>query len=311
MAGFSILGLSGPAFLGVYAGVAALTLLMAHLFIRSSDPTRDLSPPKVPSEPDAITLAYLAGGVGNVIRTLLFDLRQRGYVGVGADKRLEPAAGPQSGRVLDARPARVLAALRTRPTPAELFDDWTLAADLERLCAPERRRLVEQDLLAPPEVERTAQATLIVGSAVLLGLAGVKFVVALSGGHQNVIFLLLLAAVVEALLWGMVSRARKRIASARGTAYLAAIKRAYGRRLSERIVKAGGSRPAGATAFDAGSLFLVSVFGYEALKGAVEPEFMSLFKKSSSDSSGSCGSSSSCGSGDSGGGCGGCGGGGD
>ncbi len=106
MAGFSILGLSGPAFLGVYAGVAALTLLMAHLFIRASDPTRDLSPPKVPSEPDAIMLAYLAGGVGNVIRTLLFDLRQRGYVGVGADKRLEPAAGPQSGRVLDARPAR-------------------------------------------------------------------------------------------------------------------------------------------------------------------------------------------------------------
>ncbi|MBG0808550.1 TIGR04222 domain-containing membrane protein [Methylosinus sp. H3A] len=311
MAGFSILGLSGPAFLGVYAGAVAVTLLLAHLFIRASDPTRGLRPPKVPSEPDAIALAYLSGGVNNVIRTLLFDLRQRGYVGIGADGRLEPAAGPPSGRVLDARPARVLAALQARPTPEELFADWTLAADLERLCAPERRRLAEEDLLAPVEVERVARATLIAGSLVLLGLAVVKLLLAVASGRENVIFLIFLAIVAEALLWQVVSRAHKRIASARGAAYLAAIKRAYGRRLSEQLGKAGGSCSAGATAFDAGSLFLVSVFGYEALKGALEPEFMGLFKKSASDSSGSCGSSSSCSGGDGGGGCGGCGGGGD
>lgn len=309
MAGFSILGLPGPEFLALYAGVAGVTLGLSFLFIRAADPTRDMARLKVPSEPDAIALAYLSGGVNNVIRTLLFDLRQQGYVGI-ADERLQRAAGPQSGRVLDARSARVLMALSARPTPAELFADAALAADIERLCAPERRRLVENDLLAPLGVGQTAGMAFILGSIILLGLAASKLAAALLAGHRNVIFLIGLAAAAEIFLWMLTSKARKRIASARGTAYLAAIKRAYGRRLSEKLGQAK-SRPAGAAAFDAGSLFLVSIFGYEALKGALEPEFMSLFRKSASDSSGSCGSSCSSGGGDGGGGCGGCGGGGD
>ena len=39
----------------------------------------DRRPPPVPENPDAIEVAFLQGGVNQVIRTLVYDLVQRGY----------------------------------------------------------------------------------------------------------------------------------------------------------------------------------------------------------------------------------------
>lgn len=225
--GISILGLSGPAFLGLYAAVATLTLVTAYLYIRVSDPTRARAPPSVPTAPDAIALAYLSGGANNVIRTILFDLRRRGFVGVTADHRLEPTRSPEPKSALDPRAARMLEALRGRPKPDDLFSDKALAADIDQLCTTERRRLHAEDLLRPAEVDSAARGAAALGSLILIGLSGAKLYVAHSEGRDNVMFLVALAFFAEMILWAIVSRAWNRAASARGTAHVRAIRRAY------------------------------------------------------------------------------------
>jgi uncharacterized protein (TIGR04222 family) len=307
LGGFFIFQLRGPDFLALYAAAAAATLLLAFLAPRRSDPTRGRSPPLTPKAPDAVEIAYLAGGVDAVIRTLLFDLRQRDLVEVGADDRLAPTGA--QGRV-DERQRSLMRAIAQRPTISRLFRDKALRAEIESGCAAPRARLLSEDLLRPAAVERAARVALVLGSIVLIGLAGVKIAVALSTGHSNIAFLAMMAIMAEVTLIVLARRALRGVASARGRAYLEAVKTAYDGRLAEAVRKANASG-AGARAFDGGSLFLVALFGFAALKDTPYAAFAERFAAGSSDSSSSCGSSGGDGGGDGGGGCGGCGGGGD
>jgi uncharacterized protein (TIGR04222 family) len=157
--------------------------------------------------------------------------------------------------------------------------------------------LRDRNLVASASTYAARTPIFLLGSAILGGLAGLKIVVALSGGHTNIGLLSVLALICLAILFHMYRRER----TARGDRALANLKvlLAGRRRQSHRIKPGGASDDA---------LLLAAVYGFSVLPAESFPYLGRLFPKGS-DSSSSSGSScgSGCGGGGCGGGCGGCG----
>ncbi|MBM3642405.1 MAG: TIGR04222 domain-containing membrane protein, partial [Alphaproteobacteria bacterium] len=78
MQNIPLLNLPGPEFLNFFGLVVIIVLAAAYLCIRLADRTDRRPPPPVPQNPDAMEVAFLQGGVNQVIRTLIYDLAQRG-----------------------------------------------------------------------------------------------------------------------------------------------------------------------------------------------------------------------------------------
>jgi uncharacterized protein (TIGR04222 family) len=112
------LNLHGGAFLRFYALFVVLTLGISWLVLKASDRTSVRSLPRVPSDPDPIEIAYLAGGENNVIRVVLYDLIQRDLVEIDADSKLRPSAVSGSCACTAPREAAVLKGI-SHPERAE------------------------------------------------------------------------------------------------------------------------------------------------------------------------------------------------
>lgn len=304
------LNLPGPEFLNVYGVVAIVVLLATFLVIRFADHT-DKTPPPVPQKPDAIEIAFLQGGVNQVIRTIVYDLVQRGYAVLAPEDRIAPTnKQPQPGD-LDALERRVLESIQAKPKAHELFGNRTQRKVLIELLEPVRTRLAAQDLLKPASVKIWRLRAQIAGTLILAAFAGAKIYVALHTGHKNITYLSFLAGASIASLFALAYVMTRHHASRRGRAYLDAMHLAYESRLKATLAHIGSPGPE-ARAFEGASLFLIGLYGFSALKGTSEEMFAQHFKRASGGGEGgSCGSScgGSCGGGDGGGGCGGCGGG--
>jgi len=146
-----------------------------------------------------------------------------------------------------------------------------------------------------------------------LGLAAAKLWIAHLLGKSNIGGLIFLAAFSSVGLLFILHFFSKGVVSRRGDAFLRAMRLAYSTRLQTALmdfppIGSGGD----AMALDRGSLFLIALFGFEALRGTPDAAFARAFSRSDGGgcSSGGCGGGDG-GGGDGGGGCGGCGGGGD
>lgn len=308
MQNLPFLNLPGSEFLNFFGAVVIAVLLATFVAIRFADRTGAVPPPKLPQSPDAIEVAYLQGGVNQVIRTIVYDLSQRGFVKLLKEDRVEPTKKyPEPGE-LNAMEKRVLESVRARLKAHELFANLTQRRVLEEHLAPTRRRLDAEDLLQPESVRVWKRRMTIAGALVIAGLAGAKLYVAYVAGRSNVAYLIFLSVAALAGLYALGYVLTRSVASRRGRAYLDAMRVAYKDRLDERLLEVGA--PTGTKAFEGASLFLIGLYGFSVLKGTSEAIFAESFKRSAGDSGG-CGSScgSSCGSGGGGGGCGGCGGG--
>lgn len=308
MQNLPFLNLPGPEFLNFFGAVVIAVLLATFVAIRLADRTGKTPPPKVPQNPEAIEVAYLQGGVNQVIRTIVYDLAQRGFVRLAKEDRVEPTKKhPQPGE-LNAMEKRVLESIQAKPKAHELFANLTQRRVLDEHLAPTRYKLDAQELLQPESVRVWKRRMMIAGALVIAGLAGAKLYVAYVAGRSNVAYLIFLSIAALAGLYALGYVTTRSVASRRGRAYLDAMRLAYKDRLDERLLEVGA--PAGVKAFEGASLFLIGLYGFSVLKGTSEAIFADSFKRSAGDSGG-CGSScgSSCGSGDGGGGCGGCGGG--
>jgi uncharacterized protein (TIGR04222 family) len=308
----SILFLPGPQFLNLYGIVAIIVLAGAYLIPTLADATRSTNPPRVPATPDPIELAYLSGGVNSVIRTIVYDLRQRSFATLEGETHIAATPNIPAPGVLTPMQSRVLRAIQTRLKIGALFKDKALRNDMERLLEPVRQRLARDSLLTPPSVKTARNWTVGLGVVILAGLAGAKLFIAHKLHKTNVEFLIFLAIASLFALFFIAAQISRRIASRRGRAWLEALRLAYAPRLKSTQ---GIFTPplSGATAvYDGGALFLIGLFGFEALNGTADAEFAKAFKRASaSDGGGGCGGSSGGGGGDGGGGgCGGCGGGG-
>ncbi len=298
------LDLRGPEFLAFYLVFGGAVLLGLHLWGRAVEssalaPRIDLSDPYL--------IAYLQGGSSEALKVGVISLLDRGLLveAEGGIRSSDPQAPERAARPFEKAILRYFEHARPAHEIFEYgegaFRGTGYLADLEAL------RLV------PDEGQSRARTLrLLAGLGCLWGLALLKIGVALSRGHANVLFLVVLAGLFGVLARGVV----KRRLTALGRSVLEDLRLLY-RDLPQRaafIQPGGGSTEA---------VMLAAVFGAAALPALHFPFVKRHFPRTGKAGSGwslnasscgaSCGTSSgsscgsSCGGGGCGGGCGGCG----
>lgn len=295
---FNPFDLRGPPFLLFYACLGILVAIVIRMVQRSRE---EGAPPRIDTS-DPYLIAYLRGGKNEAARVAAISLIDRGLLKEHGDDELVAAANSDTVR----RPIeKALILLFTKPQSAGAMFS---APGIEATCRGLEDHLVRRGCLPNDAVRAQRRELFIAALVVLLGVAGVKIVVALARGHTNIAFLVVSAIVFVLICRRIVKRRRTR----RGDELLHDLRRLFAR-LRDR---ARNLSPGGA---NADAALLAAVFGVAALPASGFGYAHRLFRKSSKSDSGggsscgsSCGSSSgssSCGGG--GGGCGGCGGGGD
>jgi uncharacterized protein (TIGR04222 family) len=291
----------GLDFLVLYLILACIVVGGVYFLIALQDTTGE-DAPATPAVIDPYELAYLRGGVNEVIRTAIYALRQHALFDFEKGKL---RAATYRGQELNAIERSVFQVLSFGPKIAALFADRDLRGKVEQLCSGYEKRLSAQGLLTPPEVRRMGKRVLFVGGALLIGLAGYKTCAALLHGHSNLGFLFVAAAGACVALIFIYRKMVAANASTRGKAYLAQIRLAYSGHLGAVFGAAPGGS-AGRVAIGGSALLMVGLFGFSILKGTPDAALAQAFAQSSGsggDGGGGCG-------GGGGGGCGGCGGGG-
>jgi uncharacterized protein (TIGR04222 family) len=188
--------------------------------------------------------------------------------------------------------------VRNGSSVQSFLGNTTVLEGVERICAPYESKYTHAGLVTTPSERSRAITAIAAGLLAVLGLAAAKIVVALSTGHTNILFLVLLALVFAVVIPVVCKPSRL---NARGRSYAKSTAALY----EATRANAGLTRLAPST--DAGSLPLyVALAGVPVLAGT---EYAPFQRAVAPPSSGSSCSSSGCGSGGDGGG-GGCGGGG-
>lgn len=281
MENLPLFNLSGPVFLNFFGVIVFGVLVAVYVAIRFADRTAQRPPPAPPAEPDAMEVAYLQGGVNQVIRTLVYDLDQRGYAVLARGEHIAATDKAPNIDELNALELCVLDALRTRPTAQALVEDKALHAKLEELLAPVRERLAAQDFLRPASVGKWKIYMQALGVGLIVGVAGVKLQQGYAAG-QNLSYLLYLAIASVASVFALGYVLTRGVASRRGLAYLDVLRVAYADRLQEAIGHIGSPGPE-ARAFQGASLFLIALYGFSALKGTTEAKFIETFERASGE----------------------------
>jgi uncharacterized protein (TIGR04222 family) len=282
--------LRGPDFLLFYTILSAVLLTALALFRRS----RESGPlPSLQLE-DPYLFACLKGGPKGVLRACTVSLVDRGFLDVSKGTVSHSAAPP----VPTIRGTRVEKQVADHFSVPQRFD--TVFSDTFAMDAAKEyeKTLRSHHLIPDGSCLRARLKGLAAVIAALLLTAGIKIEIAISRGHSNVEFLIVLVvfAVVIAFIVGNPYR------TSRGTAYLRSVCNLF----TDLKGRAASVRPGGETKE---LLWLTALFGMSALPASAFP-FIKEFptRSSSSSSCSSCGGGG-CGGGDGGGGCGGCGGG--
>ena len=300
MNGYNPFDWSGPSFLLAYLIFGALVYYgVRELLIRMElrNPHAQLS-----LADDPYRIAFLRGGALEAVKIAAIVLVDRGLL--RADGPLLETASADSLRFASHDIERdVLRLYLGRQGHSK-----ELAAQAEMLpsCRAYQETLTQQELLVgPPLLRRRARITWA-AHWLLLTVAAVKAVIAISRQHYNLLFLALLLAIFLLMLRGL----RTQASSWSAQRLLTDLRMLFGR-LNQRAARL----QAGSSSAD--MALLAAIFGLGALPLSVYAYVAELYpvpRHSSDSSSGGTGDSSS-GGGDGGGdgggsGCGGCGGGG-
>lgn len=272
--------LSGPDFLNFFGIVVIAVLVAAFLAIYFADRTGRRPPPPVHEAPDAMEVAYLQGGVNQVIRTLVYDLDERGFLVLGSEDRIIPTGADLPPGELSALEQRVLEAVKGKPTALELLEDRVLRNALEEQLQSVKDRLAAEDLLQPPSVKAWKRRMELMGAIVILGLSAIKLKMAFDAGNTNVSYLAFLTVAAVGAIFAEGYVLTRDAASRRGQAYLEAMRVAYADRLKEALSHIRSPGPE-ARAFKGAALFLIALYGFPVLKGTTEAKFPKFFERAS------------------------------
>lgn len=292
-----VVDLPGPQFLAFFAIVAIVTCFLACCVRKSVDRTRNLPTPSLPETLDPYEIAYLRGGPHEQKRLVILDLIMRGYL-----RHVD-----SSSRLLGGFP--IIAKAPRHPDPRYLdadarmiFDRITSglkAEEIAKIPAPStndyRKNLSESRLLPSYSDHLRLLRAVCPFVLFIVALSVYKLAIALSRGHTNVRFLVLLTIATAVAL---VIVAGPRRLTDLGRRYLRKLQDALSM-LKRRVPTLAGDE----------FLLAVAVHGIGVLKGTSYDYYPKMFLRASHGDGG--GASASCGGSSCGSGCGGCGGGGD
>lgn len=287
--------LRGPAFLAFYLLASAGGLVFLYLAARGVvfGPQRAASVDARKHLRDPYLVAYLRGGVREVIHTLVFALHQRTLL-TNAKEHIV-AVGGRSAREAVQHPLELALILQcgANTTMEELIKAVTLRAAIENYAEPLR----ESGLVADEAEKARRKPAFLAVAGTLAALSVIKILLALQRGHSNIVLLVILTLIVLAACYA-IYRSPKTNAGRRALAD----QQTLFTRLKSRVARMAAD---GATNE---AVLVAATFGLDALPGEAYP-FAAMLHKQTRQGSSSCssGCGSSCGGGGCGGGCGGCG----
>lgn len=295
--------MTGPEFLQIYAVIIVAAWLWAHWQSRAarSAPTGEPSEPTPPL--NSRELAFLRGGVSEVIRLTVFALVARGHLQTLNQKilkfetgvKLGPAEDPPTAQDLDPLEALVHRFFQAPRPPASIFQDADLLEGAAAQCRDAEQRLNQAALLTPAETRRHGVAVSSIAVGVILSTGLLRLLYALSKGSDQVGYLIVMGLIGAGVAVGL-SRVPR--LSPRGRSYLASHQEKFAD-LKERITRL--EEPSDVRALVAA----VALFGFSVLEGTAYAKLAAGFPRAAS--TGGCGGGG-CSGGGCGGGCGGCGG---
>lgn len=282
----------------------------------------------IPTRPDPYEIAYLRGGVNEVVRLVVFELIQTRRLTMDPKSSKLVAADDEGSNTgapeLTPVKRSVLSFYATPQYAYKIFGSSALG-EMAASCRTYEDDLLRHGLVVTDAMRGAAYRVRLNGIGVILLLGGYKLTAALVTGHANVGFLILFAILGVAL---EVTGTKLPRLTAEGQAYLRRLQTAFAslkrRRSNPIAVQPADSWFPGSSPAHAGDVddivLTVGVFGFSALAGTPQAAYAQIFGQAASTSgcgsTGSCGSTSGCGSssggggdgGGGGGGCGGCGG---
>ena len=281
------LNLPGPAFLALYCAVAFCAVVYVAFRVSAIDDR--LAPARGGPLRDPYAIAFLRGGRFELVRVAAMALAHRGLLrATGTQLTTVP------GQTLETAPPVEQAILQSCATGNSVSG---LVADARVAVASDeyQRRLEERNLLAGPVVLAGRRGVVSGPAALLLIFALAKLVYAVSHGHGNVLFLVVLACAATIVL-AMIGKRRRTSAGDAELSHLSGLFAALRRR---RVAIEGDGLSE--------AMLLAAVYGVYEFDGSQAGPVHRMFAVARRPSDSSCGGSS-CGGGGGCGGCGGCGG---
>jgi uncharacterized protein (TIGR04222 family) len=179
--------LRGPEFLVFYAVFAALlTFLlwrMGQAEEKAESGTYDLSQ-------DPYEIAYLRGGKPHALHVALLSLIDRNLLEVH-DKDLKTIGTDSEKKVRRRLEKLILGFFQKGDKASEVFSDPEVDEEVELI----GDRLTKMGLLPDEELKSRRRKLYWMGVLLLWGVSGIKIAVALSRGHHNILFLILLTLI--------------------------------------------------------------------------------------------------------------------
>lgn len=241
----SILYWRGPAFLAFYIGLG----ITVNLLLRSMISRQEKKTTLIRQSPiDPYKIACLRVSHLETLRVVLFSLIDRGLLKASCDRvAAETNAGEMVRRPLE----KAVAAFFANPRQVkDMFSDFgTVGAAKDY-----QQALVSEGLLAGPKVYIARMPSALVALFMLLGVSITKIISAVSRGHYNVLFLVILTLVF--VVWTVAIWKKNRTGA--GDQVL----REAQRRFLSLKGRAKSVRPGGTTS-DAS--FLAAVYGLSVL----------------------------------------------
>jgi uncharacterized protein (TIGR04222 family) len=284
--------LPGPEFLLFYAAFFVVVLVLLYLY--RQDKESDPPPPVAPNDP--YLMACLRGGPKEVICAATVGLIDRGFLTI-AERKV--GQSPSANAELLSHPIEkeIWAFFED---PADLFAVNIRPAVLE-VAAEYEAELRRLKLIPDEQIQGTRRTAAWFAAGLLLAVGALKLTVALSSGHTNVAFLIVMMVVAPYV----VMKTGFPYRTATGNKYLANMRALFsGLHDQVKSIQPGtGTREV---------LWALSIFGVSALPASAFPAVQYFTQARGGMGGGGDGGGGGCGGGGGGGGggCGGCGGGG-
>ena len=267
--------LSAVDFLNIF-GLVVLGVLFSIYFVIFFADRSGRAPLSIPEAPDPMEMAYLSGGLSQVIRTLIYDLDERGFVLLTNEGRIKTTSQLPNPDEMAELELRLLEKIKSGPKIQEIFDDRTLREDLNRLLMPVRARLGLENLLLSPRVLNARRAAEIIGALTILFFGGFKAKLLIDAGQSNISYLLFLIIASIASIYALGYVLTRNVASRRGRMHLEAMRRHFADQLEATLAQIRSPGPV-ARAFSGAALYLIGLYGLSVLKGTTEAIFAEAF----------------------------------